>query len=84
MEHWEEYAVCREVENPDIFYLPEHPLAARAALACCARCPVRKECRDFNDEMEVGLAPGAWTGIWAGELPQGREVRRSREARRAR
>lgn len=81
MEPWWERAECKGVENPDIFYLTDYPLAVRAALACCARCPVRRECREFNDELEAGLAPSGWSGIWAGERTEDRAIRRSGKGR---
>lgn len=61
---WQEHALCAS-ELPEAFVSPSATLQA-AALAICARCPVREQCLDTafaNDER---------FGIWGGMTAEDR------------
>lgn len=57
---WEEQALCRGIDDQEVFF-PEHGNRSPArAKAICRRCPVRAACLDtalLNDEI---------FGIWGG------------------
>jgi len=76
---WAAYAACSEPGvDPELFFpLGDFGLSARpaaAAMAICARCPVRAECLDW------ALRVGEPAGIWGGTTPD--ERRRLRHAAR--
>ena len=57
VEPWRLYANCRGLPLA-VFFAPEHePIA----LAVCAVCSVRDECRAFADE--AGMKAGVWGGV---------------------
>jgi hypothetical protein len=53
----------------------------REAKRLCRDCPVLEECRAYIDRME-GRRKTGLEGIWAGERPDQRLVRRRRERQR--
>ena len=57
---WQDSANCRDVDDPDIFFI-----TARygEALEYCASCPVVDSCRD------LGVDLGA--GVWGGQVQTG-------------
>jgi transcription factor WhiB len=59
----------------DLFYDNNWPGLAKSL---CVVCPVTEECRDYIDALEVQLPVGHWFGIWAGETPTERAVRRGK------
>ena len=86
---WRHRAACRaELDFDRVFYpagkskgyTPEN---TRTARLWCAQCPVIEECRADVDELEHGQPLGECHGVWAGEDPKERIVRR-RRARGAR
>lgn len=69
---WSDRAACRGMPL-DMFFDSER---WSGALATCARCPVRDECRTWNDRQEAALAFGALAGVFGGETPRQRTRRR--------
>lgn len=62
--HWDRRAVCRGVDEPEVFF-PEGDEAVVLMLTTeakryCARCPVRPEC------LRAALNRGETFGIWGG------------------
>ncbi|MBB2914907.1 hypothetical protein FHS43_006219 [Streptosporangium becharense] len=83
-ETWRERAVCKYVEDPDIFFPAFDDMrggagAERRAYAkprqVCARCPVWRQCRAYAIER------GERYGMWGGLTP--RQIRREHEGRAA-
>ncbi len=69
---WRALAACRGTENPRQFF--DAPFTA--ALAICARCPVRPVCGDVGANEPYG--------VWGGTLPEERGfVNGTRDRRRA-
>ncbi len=52
---WQEQARCVEADDPEIFFDPDR---YTVALAMCADCPVKQQCR----ELGKGMGPGVWGG----------------------
>lgn len=58
--------------------------AVKAAKATCQACPVFDVCRDVIDHIEGGcVADNQMAGVWAGETPNARAVRRRAERKLA-
>ena len=63
---WMVYAACANAEDPDIFYPNtknktntfRRRVFTEAFEKYCSRCPVRKACEKYSEEMSAG-----W-GIW--------------------
>lgn len=63
-------AACRDVDEPDVFFLPdpaEKTAAHPAALAMCAGCTVRVECLAWALRHEP-------LGVWGGVTPEQRRA----------
>jgi hypothetical protein len=84
---WYDRAKCRFFRNPALFHdmsLEGDPVGALAELqAVCRDCPVRRACRDFVDDMELGNTDAKCHGFWAGETVKDRLARRLRKKLRA-
>lgn len=64
-----EYNSRKDAENKDF----------QDALALCRRCPVRNQCREWNDEVEnCSTSPATMGSLFAGETPVKRAERRRR------
>lgn len=68
---WEERALCRNVEDPTLFF-PEHGNRSPAkAKRICRRCDVKDEC------LEAALTNDERFGIWGGLTEkERREIKR--------
>lgn len=79
---WASDALCREADDPDIFFPAVHDQQAAAkARQVCGCCPVRDQCLEYafaNDERH-----GIWGGLDPAERAALKRSRRDR-ARRAR
>jgi hypothetical protein len=84
--NWYDRARCRFFGNPALFHdmsLEGDPAGALAELrALCRSCPVRRECRDFVDDMEFGQTDSKCHGFWAGETVKERLARRRKKRRK--
>jgi hypothetical protein len=70
---WMRHAACAGISNPDVFFPPGNSTVSEQALAICAQCPVRQECR--QDAIEQNQL-----GIWGGTTrPERRAVKEGRE-----
>lgn len=68
---WVVFAACRDAD-PDLFF-PTSAAEERAALAVCAVCTVRDECREYALDAREHF------GVWGGATERDRrmELRRS-------
>lgn len=58
--------------------------AMKEAKAICQTCPVLDVCREVIDHIERGIVQDSrMAGVWAGETPNGRAVRRRQERKLA-
>lgn len=65
MSGWRDRAACRESPDPDAFFAERD--GVEYALGFCRRCPVRAECSETAEALDVRV------GIWGG-LNQTRTV----------
>lgn len=74
---WENKAACRDL--PAEWFVGDlQRWEERRAKEVCARCPVVEECVQLADEVEsdINYVSSQWTGVWGGETPAERRVRR--------
>lgn len=64
-EPWRERAACRDL--PLAMFFPERGQPGREAKAVCARCPVRRECREYAEGDPEAMLHGVWGGTTAKE-----------------
>lgn len=76
-EDWHDEAVCREVDDPDLFF-PERGRSSSVAKALCADCPVLDRCLAF------ALENADVAGVWGGTTPVERRQMKRRDRRRGR
>jgi WhiB family redox-sensing transcriptional regulator len=67
---WMADAACKE--HPEVSFFPDRYQPAGPALAVCAACLVRDECRAYALDQEVALA-----GVWGGTTSLGRRKLRA-------
>lgn len=63
-EPWQEWALCRQVDNGDVFF-PDKGGSTHQAKRICRDCIVRQECLDYAIRKDERL--GIWGGLSAGE-----------------
>ena len=74
---WQDHAACARLEDPSVMF----PAGAvdPAALHACATCPVKRQCREWIDQLEHGLETrDLMAGFVAGETVAQRIARRKR------
>lgn len=76
MESWQQKAACRGLPS-DWFVTSLSEWELERAKEVCARCPVRAQCQALGDEVEVGFPLIMLEGVWGGEGPRERAIRRS-------
>ncbi|WP_406056284.1 WhiB family transcriptional regulator [Streptomyces sp. NBC_01077] len=79
--NWRTRGLCRD-EDPELFF-PDTAADRRAALAVCARCPVRERCLAEALAEEGGRNTHGRHGIRGGTTPTGRQKLHSRTAKTA-
>ncbi|MFD3531374.1 WhiB family transcriptional regulator [Streptomyces sp. NPDC058664] len=81
MTDWRIKAVCREEEDPDLFFpvgsTGPASLQAQEAKTVCRRCPVRRQCLAWAMEERQDF------GVWGGLDEAERRALRRRTARAA-
>lgn len=70
---WQDYAACHG-RDPDLFFKKPEGIAK----AICAACPVFEQCRSWTDRCEESIGEHGCAGIYAGENPRERTIRRAR------
>lgn len=78
---WMSDALCRENGFPDLWFMPNRSIETEEARMICGKCPVRNECREYNDKAETGydgkqVSSQMTFGVYAGETPNMRRKRR--------
>lgn len=75
-ELWRDFAACRDIEDPNIFFPGQREGGAEAKLVC-AGCPARKAC------LEFAITNGEKFGIWGGMSEKQRnKIRKQRRLQR--
>lgn len=83
---WQKDANCIEDTSPDRWFMPESYPSLKKI---CATCPVIDKCRDATDAAEINrygekaLTRALIHGLFAGETPRERILRRKNEKQRA-
>jgi hypothetical protein len=72
---WQDQASCQSHPEMDALFFDDPRLAGRAK-NICAGCPVKTQCFEDCEAMEVGLQMSSLYGIRAGETPIERWRRR--------
>lgn len=67
---WQADAACRGVPNPEIFWQENNTESVDAALWLCQRCPVIRECAEYEQRMRP-RSYFTW-GIWGGKTTKQR------------
>lgn len=79
---WMAEALCAQTD-PEIFF-PEKGGNYNDANKVCGNCPVRRQCVDYAQVVERGLAYPYRHGAWGGTSPRGRAGTADETARQAR
>ena len=58
---WMEHAACKDIDDPDAFFVERGGQYSDEVKALCASCPVRQECLNY-----ANTPPRERFGVWAG------------------